>query len=99
MIKKKWGKAIAVLMALSIMGSNTQVVNALENDANNQELNGKEMIEETEKANPEIGDKANSWRYKDGEPIYSKLRYKGSGSSGIRYRCQRTSKRDRLGES
>ena len=76
MIKKKWGKAIAVLMALSIMGSNTQVVNALENDANNQELNGKEMIEEIEKANPEIGDKANSWRYKDGEPIYSKLRYK-----------------------
>ena len=88
MIKLRWRRGLAVLLALSIIGTNVQFVSAAEentaiteeenNDAQSAALSNEESpesdMEQAEKSDPENGDKANSWRYKDGELIPSKLR-------------------------
>ena len=82
MIKKNWRKVLTLALTLSLMGANAQVVSAAGGDTADEEQDmvteKQEMVTEeqdTAAADPEKGDRANSWRYRDGEPIQQKARY------------------------
>ena len=67
MTGKKLQKLLIFMLTLTIAGTNIQIAEA-------EEDNGNTLAEEAEESNPEAYDNANSWRYKDGEPILPKLR-------------------------
>lgn len=78
MVKRYWQKAFVGALALSFMVTNVQIANAAgDNTAvvEEQENDITEEKQEAEETDPENGDRANSWRYKDGEPIPQRLRY------------------------
>ena len=66
MKSKKFLKLLIFMMTLFIAGTNIQIVEAAKKDI--------VWIDEIEENNPEAGDNANSWRYKNGEPISQKSR-------------------------
>ena len=66
MKSKKFLKLLIFMMTLFIAETNIQIVEAAKKDI--------VWIDEIEENNPEAGDNANSWRYKNGEPISQKSR-------------------------
>ena len=88
MIKKNWQRALVLLLALSFIGTNVQIVNADEadtvvvdkqkndeiDDNSAQENDISEGQEVLDEYDPENGDHANSWRYSNGKLFNSMTR-------------------------
>ena len=89
MFRKRWQKIICLLLAFLIAGTNMQGVKvyAVESSVSKGNITEEKpedsdvIAAENEKgfdrteSSPEAGDRANSWRYKEGERILQKFRY------------------------